>query len=129
MTKKVQINVRVLPDTLARVAKMAREKGVSQGAIVRNALARDGDCGCAGRGIHGWHAGEPIYCRCVLGLELATADLSKKMQIFADDLATMKELSSNRFTRELKQEHFDMMLLQHDALKAEWTRLREDKSK
>ena len=124
MTERLQF--RLTPTMRKTLEQVAAGRGVTLQHVAREAFAKyTSECHCDGRGIIGWHAGNWVYCVCRLGISCAMADLNNTILMFADDLATMPEVESNQEQRELKQGHYDMMLLEYDSLQTEWERLRD----
>jgi hypothetical protein len=119
MTDTQQFNVRLEQPVIDEIRARAKRGRMTQSAVIANAIA----CGCDGRGIVGWHAGNWVYCTCLLGISCAMNDLNKAIQIFAEDLATMPEAESNRREREIKERHYQMMLDHYDTLEREYERL------
>jgi hypothetical protein len=121
MTKQ-PFNTRLTPEVIDEIRRRAKRDGISQNDVIAKGMA----CQCDGRGVIGLYRGEWIFCTCCTGIGYAMDEIASQMQIFADDLATMPEMESNREQREVKQAHFDRLGMQFDMLDAERERQGRD---
>jgi hypothetical protein len=119
MTERFQF--RLTPELKQQIEHTATRRGLTPQDSVRFDVSKE--CACNGRGVLGWYRGEWIYCTCELGLSYAMDELSKTMQIVAEDLREMPQAESNAREREAKQAIFDRLEAEYNALEAEYIRM------